>query len=200
MSNQTVSIVEQSSQNSEDECRQQVEKGCRSAADESPAWQVVLRRVAVELEQAGVEYKVVGGTSAALHGVSLLVKDLDLEMSAEDAYRFQKFYQSYVIQPVRLSENERYRSHFGKFEIEGVKLDVMGELQRREGEKWVPTWTRTLDLVDLGGTPVRVSWLEEETLCYMRRGRLERAAQCLLRCDPERLSRLLSGEEPVGVV
>jgi hypothetical protein len=169
-------------------------------ADHKPAWQVVLRRLAEELERAGVEYKVSGGTSAALHGVWLPVKDLDLEMGAEQAYRFQQIYQEYAIQPVRLSENDQYRSHFGKFEIDGVELDVMGDLERREGEIWKPTWTRTLDLIDLDGTPVRVSWLEEETLAYIRRGRLERAAQCLVKCDPERLRRLLCGEEPVGVI
>ena len=39
--------------------------------------------------------------------------------------------------------------------------------------------------------PVRVSWLEEETLAYIRRGRLDRAALCLPRCDRGRLLALL---------
>ena len=107
--------------------------------------------MARELERAGLEYKVTGGTSAALHGVWLPVKDLDLEMSAEEAYRFQQLFQEYAIQPVALSESASYRSHFGKFEIDGVSLEVMGDLQRREGELWKPTWTRTLDLIDLEG-------------------------------------------------
>jgi hypothetical protein len=73
-------------------------------------------------------------------------------------------------------------------------------LQRREGDCWVPTWARTLDLLDLDGVSVRVSSLEEETLAYIRRGRLERAAECLLKCDPQRLRRLLSGAEACGVL
>jgi hypothetical protein len=76
----------------------------------------------------------------------------------------------------------------------------MGDLHRREGELWTPTWNRTLDLIDLDGTPVRVSWLEEETLSYIRRGRMERATQCLPKCDPERLLRLMRGEESCGVL
>jgi hypothetical protein len=147
-----------------------------------------------------LEYKVVGGASAALHSLPLPVKDLDLEVSAEAAYRFQQFFQSYTIQPVALSESPDYRSHFGKFELDGLKIDVMGDLHRREGDRWVPTWTRTLDLLDLDGVSIRVSSLEEETLGYIRRGRLERAAQCLLKCDPERLLRLLRGDEPCGVL
>jgi len=54
--------------------------------------------------------------------------------------------------------------------------------------------------VDLDGVAVRVSWLEEETLAYIRRGRLERAARCLLRCDPDRLLALLRGELATGVL
>ena len=99
-----------------------------------------------------------------------------------------------------LSESPQYRSHFGKFDIDGVKIEVMGDLQRREADSWLPTWARTLDLLDLDGVSVRVSSLEEETLGYLRRGRLERASQCLLKCDPQRLARLLRGAEPCGVL
>jgi hypothetical protein len=47
---------------------------------------------------------------------------------------------------------------------------------------------------------VRVSWLEEETLAYIRRGRLDRVAQCLPHCDQGRLLALLRGEQAVGVL
>jgi hypothetical protein len=171
-----------------------------TSPEKKPRWRRVLRQIASALERDGLEYKVSGGASAALHGVRLPVKDLDLEMGAEQAYRFQQLFPECVVQPVALSQSDRYRSHYGQFEIEGVKIEVMGDLERWEGEKWVPTWTRTLDLIDLEGTPVRASWLEEETLAYIRRGRMERAAQCLLKCDPQRLMRLLRGEEKAGVI
>ena len=77
---------------------------------------------------------------------------------------------------------------------------TMGGLQRREGEQWVPTWTRTLGLIDIDRTAVWVSWLEEETLANISRGRMERATQCLPKCDPERLLRLMRGEESCGVL
>ena len=64
----------------------------------------------------------------------------------------------------------------------------------------MPTWARTETVVDVEGVPVRISWLEEEVLAYIRRGRLDRAAQCLPHCDPARLLTLLRGEERVGVL
>ena len=55
-----------------------------------PVWREVLRRLAREMDEVGLEYKVSGGASVALHGVWQAVKDLDLEMSAEGAYTFEK--------------------------------------------------------------------------------------------------------------
>jgi sugar phosphate isomerase/epimerase len=176
---------------------------CRqhSLADaHKPRWRAVLRQIAQRLDESGVAYKVVGGASATLHGVPLPVKDLDIETDAEGAYRLQALFPGHVVEPVALCESETYRSHFGRFDFDGVAVEVMGDLHRREGERWVPTAATTETTVDLDGGPVRVSWLEEEVLAYIRRGRLERAAQCLSHCDQDRLLALLCGEQDTGVL
>ncbi len=165
-----------------------------------PGWRTALRQIARRLDQAGVAYKVVGGAATALHGVPLPVKDLDLETLADGAYHFQTIFADEVVEPVALRESEIYRSHLGRFDFDGVSVEVMGDLHRREAGDWVATATATETVVDLDGTPVRVSWLEEETLAYIRRGRLERAALCLPHCDRDRLLALLRGERKAGVL
>lgn len=159
-----------------------------------PQWRAVVREVAHRLNRDGVDYKVVGGASVALHGVPLPVQDVDLETDAAGAYRFQALFADHVVEPVTLREGEQYRSYFGRFDFDGVQVEVMGEIHRREGETWVPTWTQTEDVVNVEGEAVRTSWLEEETLAYIRRGRLERAAMCLPFCDRDRLLTLLRRE------
>jgi hypothetical protein len=42
--------------------------------------------------------------------------------------------------------------------------------------------------------------LEEETLAYIRRGRLDRASLCLPECSPNRLLALLRGQQPTQVI
>lgn len=165
-----------------------------------PLWQAVLHHLARRLNEAKMAYKVVGGAAAALQGAPVLVKDLDIETSAEDAYRFQNLFADHVVEPVALRESEAYRSHFGRFDFDGVAVEVMGDIHRREGERWVPTAARTETTVELDGVPVCVSWLEEETLAYIRRRRLDRAAQCLPHCDPDRLLALLRGEKTADVL
>jgi hypothetical protein len=165
-----------------------------------PRWRTVLRHIARRLDEAEIAYKVVGGAAAALHGVPSPVKDLDLETDADSAYRFQALFPDRIVEPVAIHESETYRSHFGRFDFDGVTVDVMGDLHRREADDWVPTATATETVVNLEGTPVRVSWLEEGTLAYIRRGRMERAAQCLVHCDRDRLLALLRGDLEVGVL
>jgi len=170
------------------------------AVTRKPLWRAVLRRVAQRLTEAGVTYKVVGGTAAALHGIPVTVNDLDLETDAEGAYRFQSMFAEQALLPFSWRESETYRSHFGRFDFGGVVMEVMGELQRREGDEWVPTQTLTETTVALDGVSVRVPWLEEEVLAYLRRGRLVRAAKCLPHCDHARLLALLRGDLPVDVL
>ncbi len=165
-----------------------------------PHWRTVLRQIARRLEEVGVAYKVVGGAAAALHGVPRLVKDLDIETDAEDAYRFQALFSDHVVDAVARREDETYRSHFGRFDFDGVAVEIIGDVHRWEVGGWVPTAATTETTVDLDGVPVRVSWLEEETLAYIRRRRLDRAAQCLPHCDPDRLLALLRGEQDTGVL
>jgi hypothetical protein len=81
-----------------------------------------------------------------------------------------------------------------------VKVEVMGDLHRREGKRWVPSTTGTEVLIDLEGVAVRADWLEEETLAYIRRGRMERASQCLTKCDRDRMLALLRGEARKDVI
>jgi ubiquinone/menaquinone biosynthesis C-methylase UbiE len=165
-----------------------------------PRWRAVLRAIAQRLRADEIPFKVVGGASAALHDVPIPVRDLDLELSVPDIYRFQALYASHALEPAALCENETYRSHFGRYEIDGMQVEVMGDLHRRERDRWTPTWSSTQATVDLEGTPCPVSWLEEETLAYVRRDRLERAARCLPYCDHRRLMQLVRGEQATHVL
>lgn len=164
-----------------------------------PRWRAVVREIAVRLEAAGIAYVIVGGTAAALLGVPVPVNDIDIETNAEDAYRVQAFFANQVTEPMTLRESDYYRSHLGRLELDGLKVDVMGDLHRREGNAWVPAAATVIRTVDMAGVPVRVGSLEESTLAYIRRGRLERAACCLPYCDHGQLLALLKrGPDDVG--
>lgn len=165
-----------------------------------PRWKAALRQIVCRLDEAGIAYKVVGGTSMALHGVPVAVSDIDLEMTPQDTYRFQALFEDRVVKPVEFCHDDTYRSHFGRFDFDGVRVEVMGDLHRREGEAWAPSMNQTQTEVEFEGVRVRVPWLEEETLACIRRGRMQRASMCMPFCDPGRLRALIRGEQPTGVI
>lgn len=169
-----------------------------------PAWRSVLKTIVKKLDDHEIPYVVTGGTSAALHGASVRVKDIDIELDEQGAYRFQELFNEYLERPVSIREGDketiRYRSAFGMFRMDGIQVEVMGGTQRWENNRWVDTFSLTRELLELDGYPVQVTWLEEEVLAYIRRGRIERAAVCLQHCDAKRLQGLVKGEIKTNVI
>ncbi len=156
------------------------------AVARKPQWRSVLRYIASTLNQADIAYRVVGGTALALRGLAVPVNDIDVEMLLpEDAYRFETLFPKQVVTSIAHRVTEAIRSHFGRFDFDGVPVEVMAGLERRMGDRWLPSFLETEATVDLDGVPVPVLCLEEEALAYLRRGRLDRAALALPACDPQ---------------
>ncbi len=165
-----------------------------------PRWPGVIAAIAARLEAEQVPYKIVGGAAIAIHGIPVPVKDVDIETSQAGAYRFQELFPGQVVQPVALSDNGVHRSHYGRFDFDGLPVEVMGDVERQQDGEWLPTGNLTESRLTLQDQMVRVSWLEEEFLAYIRRGRLDRASLCLQECSPNRLLALLQGRQPTQVI
>ncbi|MBN1874490.1 MAG: methyltransferase domain-containing protein [Anaerolineae bacterium] len=163
-----------------------------------PRWRAVLREIAQQLNAEDLDYRGVGGTALALRGLNVPVNDIDLEMPVEAVYRFQELFTSYTADPIARRENENVYSHIGRFDFDGLKVEVMADLHWRRGERWLASFLSTEATVDLDGIPVRVLALEEEALAYLRRGRLDRAALCLPQCDTPRFLALLQAAIQAG--
>ena len=163
-----------------------------------PLWREVLRRLALEFERGRNTLQGRRHTCLALHGLPLTPGDIDVETDATSAYRIQALWPDAVLDPVRLRTSPTYRSHLGHLSIDGITVEIMGAMERPEGDGWVSTAANTETVLDLDGVPVPVAWLEEEALAYVRRGRLERTAQCLPYCDRDRLLALLRRETPTA--
>jgi hypothetical protein len=163
-------------------------------------WQVILKMIIQELDREAIPYKIVGGASAVLQGVSINVNDIDFEMDREAVYRFGELFHSQVIKDVEYCEDIKYSSIIGKFIFNGLRVEIFANLKRKENGEWVDTSTKTKRVVQLDELNVNVSWLEEETIAYIRRGRMGRAADCLKLCDPQRMLSILRGEVEIGVL
>ncbi len=97
----------------------------------------VLRKIAVDLEKNNIKWVLVGSLSLALNGVDVIPHDIDIVTTKEGALKLNEIWREYIIKKVSYSETDLFRSYYGKFKIDGVPIEVMGELEAKVEGKWI---------------------------------------------------------------
>jgi hypothetical protein len=140
-----------------------------------PALRIVLAR----LRGIAVDWVVTGSLGTVLQGLELDVHDIDLQTDKAGAYAMEDSLSDYVADSVRYVESPRMRSYLGRLEIDGVRVEIMGDIQ-----KLLPdgTWEPPVNVVDhrrwadFEGVSVPVLSLNYEYRAYRLMGRDEQAA------------------------
>ncbi len=102
-----------------------------------PQYLDILRKIYTRLKDCRAKWVVTGSLGMALQGVSTKVNDIDIQTDRQGAYEIEGKFPEFIVAPVHYSESEQIRSHFGKLEIDGVKVEIMGDIQKRADEQ---TW------------------------------------------------------------
>lgn len=146
----------------------------------SEAHRTVLKRLVADLDDRDLDWALTGSTSFALQGVPLEPNDIDVQTTESGAYAIEEAFAEEVVQPVDFRTAERIRSHFGAVDLEGVRVEIIGALERRHPDG---TWKAANALsdhrttVEVCGQPVPVLELSYEARAYEQLGRTGRAAQ-----------------------
>ena len=137
-----------------------------------------LRNLHRELSAIDAPWAFTGSTSFALQGVPVTPEDVDVQTSSRGAYDIEERFADAVVDPVAHSSTDTIRSHFGTLQIAGVRVEVMGGLQKRVDGGWEPpvdvTDYRELDRTF--GMELPVLSLSYEAAAYETLGRPDRAA------------------------
>jgi hypothetical protein len=137
-----------------------------------------LRRVYKSLQERPVNWVVTGSCSFALQGVPVTPGDIDLQADLAGALAIEQLLSKYVVRKVKFSTAEKIRSHFGELLINGVKVEIMGDVQKRIEDG---SWEKPVDLeqykrfIEFRGMAIPVLTLEYEYEAYMQLGRFEQA-------------------------
>jgi hypothetical protein len=143
-----------------------------------PAFIAVLRQIVTELQDSTVNWVLTGSLSFALQGLPLEPHDIDIQTDEQGAYEIERRFASQVSRRVAFSAGERMRSHLGALLIDGIEVEIMGDIQKRLEDG---SWESPVDLnshrrfVNFEGMQVPVLSLEYEAQAYQKMGRLERA-------------------------
>ena len=138
----------------------------------------VLRKLYDRLSGADIDWAVTGSLGFALQGVPIEVHDIDLQSDEAGVYAIERLFSEFVIRPAVLSSKHNIRSHLGALLIEGVEVEIMGDIQKPNVDG---TWEEPTDLarhkrfVEVEGMRIPVLSLEYEEQAYRKMGRIEKA-------------------------
>ena len=145
-----------------------------------PAHLSVLRQIYARLNGADLNWAVTGSLCFALQGVPVSeVHDIDLQSDEAGVYEIERRFADYVTRKVAVWESRTIRSHFGVLLIDGVKVELMGEMATRPAED--AAWGEPINLngikrfVIVDDMRVPVIDLEHEYEAYLKMGRIEKA-------------------------
>lgn len=133
----------------------------------------VLKKISQMLQGHAVEWLVVGTASLALQGVNLQPGDIDIITTKDDVFKIAKILKQYETKQVEFGRTPLFESYMGVYEIGGVKVEVMGDFREKRGNEWVSLNERLLSpvIVEIDGTPIPVSSLEDQIVSYEKLGR-----------------------------
>jgi hypothetical protein len=137
-----------------------------------------LRKIVARIGDHPITWALTGSASMALQGMPLEVHDIDIQTDKAGAYELDLILSDYAVVPVRFLPSERIRSHFGEFKIDGIEVEVMGDMVKLlDNGSWeLPV--RIEDhrrWVESEGLRIPVVSLEHEVEAYAKMGRLEKS-------------------------
>ena len=137
----------------------------------------VLRKICTCLDGTNINWVVTGSFGMALQGIHISPNDIDIQTDEAGAYEITRRFSEFVAREVKFSAAEKIRSHFGALVINGIKVEIMGDIQKRLADG---TWEEPVDLerykrfVEVEGTQVPVLSLEYEYQAYIKLERVEK--------------------------
>ena len=139
----------------------------------------VLRQIQARLSGTEVNWVLTGSLGMVLQGVPIEeVHDIDIQCDKSGAYEIERLFHEFVIRRVAFSSAERVRSHFGTLMIDGIKVEIMGDMQKRCGDgTWgaPPDLERYRQVIEVEGMRIPVLSLEYEYQAYLKLGRMKKA-------------------------
>ena len=122
---------------------------------------------------ADVRWAVTCGSALTLHGLPYHPSDLDFFAPADDAYRIAERLSEFpTVFPVQLRSSGIFRSHFGRFRIDDVEVDVVGDFSiewkghRYDWNAEHPCWDH-IELVRFNLREIPVFSLEDLLVIYL---------------------------------
>ena len=138
-----------------------------------------LRIIHDRLENISIIWAITGSVGLVLQGVETAVHDIDLQADQKGAYAIEHRFAKQMFRPVQFSSTVKIRSHFGAFALNGIKVEIIGDIEKRLPDG---TWEAPPDLsalmcrIEIARMQLPVLSLAYEYAAYLKMGRTAKAA------------------------
>lgn len=138
----------------------------------------VLQKICPQLDDIGVKWALTGSLNLALQGLPVEVKDIDILTDRAGAFMIENRFREFVVRDVAFTSGERIRSYFGALNIDGVKVEIMGDVQLKNKDG---SWENPVDIernrrtLKIEGIQIPVMSLEREYQAYVTLKRHKKA-------------------------
>lgn len=124
-----------------------------------------------------IEWKLVGSSGLALQGVMIEPKDIDIGISRDNIDQVQNLLREYCLQPIQFSSTDKFRSFIGKFELLGIKVEIMADLEICVDDTWVRSLSmdEPVTFIPMDGCTFPCVSLPVSYITYLKMGRMETA-------------------------
>lgn len=91
----------------------------------------VIQIIFEKLNKTTIRWAFTGSTNMALQGLMVTPNDIDIQTDEEGAYKIAELFSEYVDEPVHFWDSEIMKSHYGKLNINGIQVEIMGAVQKK---------------------------------------------------------------------
>jgi hypothetical protein len=130
------------------------------------------------IEDDPVPWALTGSLAFWLRGIDVPVKDIDIQTDKNGAYEIERRLRKFVSVPVQFRSSPTIRSHFGKLLVNGVTVEIMGDIEKLTPEvSWLPTppLHTITERINYDGMSIPVLLADYECRAYKLLGRDEKA-------------------------
>lgn len=151
-----------------------------------PKFLTVFQKVYHSINDQDINWVLTGSLSFAFQGVDTEIHDIDIQTDQIGAYEIERLFSEYVTRKVTLSSSDKIKSHFGTIKIDGIEVEIMGDIQKRQNDG---TWEDPVDLngykrfMNYNDMKIPVLSLEYEYTAYLKLERYEKAEMLRKRLD-----------------
>lgn len=131
-----------------------------------------LRIIVNHLKSVDISWTIVGSVSLALQGVDINPNDVDILTDKHGAFQIGALLKEFEVKPVSL-RTDLFESFYGLYEIQGTKVEVIGDLKVELDGVWISLSDRlkSPNLILIDSMTIPVSSLSDQLLFYEKLGR-----------------------------